>query len=184
MVKGRKLFRKVVEEPIHFRDRQHGDSKMTLAEQIKYLRHLRRLYAYAYPTLSQVIQFALVGSIGFVVDILLYFTFQIFFGISHIMARAFSFWGAASCNWILNRILTFSSYKRTPKLQQWLLFLISSLIGFGISWGCYSLLSLHITFFAEYKILALLLGVISGMASNFVFCQNVVFKPLHQKDTL
>lgn len=36
----------VREVPIHFADRKRGQSKLTLAEQWKYLRHLRRLYGY------------------------------------------------------------------------------------------------------------------------------------------
>jgi dolichol-phosphate mannosyltransferase len=38
--------RRVKEVPIAFHDRQHGRSKMSLKEQVNYLRHLRRLYAY------------------------------------------------------------------------------------------------------------------------------------------
>lgn len=34
------------EVPIHFADRQHGESKLSLKEQLHFLRHLRRLYAY------------------------------------------------------------------------------------------------------------------------------------------
>ena len=34
------------EVPIHFADRQHGESKLSLKEQLNFLRHLGRLYAY------------------------------------------------------------------------------------------------------------------------------------------
>ena len=34
------------EVPIHFSDRQHGESKLSLKEQLNFLRHLGRLYAY------------------------------------------------------------------------------------------------------------------------------------------
>lgn len=37
---------KAGEVPIHFAKRQHGVSKLSLAEQCKYLRHLSRLYTY------------------------------------------------------------------------------------------------------------------------------------------
>ena len=43
-VKGR--FQKASEVPIHFADRQHGESKLTLKEQLNFLRHLVRLYSY------------------------------------------------------------------------------------------------------------------------------------------
>jgi dolichol-phosphate mannosyltransferase len=38
--------RRVREVPIAFRNRLHGTSKLTLREQVNYVRHLRRLYAY------------------------------------------------------------------------------------------------------------------------------------------
>jgi dolichol-phosphate mannosyltransferase len=38
--------RRVVEVPIHFRNRLHGESKLSLREQINYLRHLGRLYRF------------------------------------------------------------------------------------------------------------------------------------------
>ena len=34
------------EVPIHFADRQHGESKLSLEEQLNFLRHVGRLYAY------------------------------------------------------------------------------------------------------------------------------------------
>ena len=39
-------FEKPSEVPIHFSDRQHGESKLSLKEQLNFLRHLGRLYAY------------------------------------------------------------------------------------------------------------------------------------------
>ena len=34
------------EVPIHFADRQHGESKLSLKEQLNFIRHLARLYAF------------------------------------------------------------------------------------------------------------------------------------------
>ena len=42
------LFEKPGEVPIHFQDRQHGESKLNFKEQLRYLRHLRRLYQFKY----------------------------------------------------------------------------------------------------------------------------------------
>lgn len=39
-------FRNPSEVPIHFADRQHGESKLSLKEQLNFIRHLGRLYAY------------------------------------------------------------------------------------------------------------------------------------------
>ena len=41
-------FRNVAEISIHFADRRHGHSKLTLGEQLRYLQHLRRLFAYKF----------------------------------------------------------------------------------------------------------------------------------------
>ena len=43
-VKGN--FQRAIEVPIHFAHRQYGESKLTLKEQLNFLRHLVRLYAY------------------------------------------------------------------------------------------------------------------------------------------
>lgn len=40
--------RRIVEIPIHFEDRQLGESKLSLAEQRKYLQHLCRLFVYKF----------------------------------------------------------------------------------------------------------------------------------------
>jgi dolichol-phosphate mannosyltransferase len=40
--------RRVVEVPIHFRNRLHGESKLSLREQVNYLRHLLRLYRFRF----------------------------------------------------------------------------------------------------------------------------------------
>ena len=37
---------KVGEVPIRFQNRLHGESKLSLREQMNYLRHIRRLYAF------------------------------------------------------------------------------------------------------------------------------------------
>ncbi|MGB5219889.1 MAG: hypothetical protein WBN60_02595, partial [Polyangiales bacterium] len=41
-VKGN--FQRAIEVPIHFADRRYGESKLTLKEQLNFLRHLVRLY--------------------------------------------------------------------------------------------------------------------------------------------
>lgn len=49
------------EVPIHFSERLHGASKLSWREQIKFLRHLRRLYLYRYPRLARLVLFGFVG---------------------------------------------------------------------------------------------------------------------------
>ena len=47
LVKGG--FRGVAEVPIHFADRRHGQSKLSLAEQVRYVQNLWRLLVFRYP---------------------------------------------------------------------------------------------------------------------------------------
>lgn len=59
MIKAR--CERVMEVPIEFSDRLHGKSKLTLRQQLEYLRHLSRLYRFKRPATSVV---AVVGAVG------------------------------------------------------------------------------------------------------------------------
>lgn len=178
MVKGN--FDKVSEVPIHFVDRIHGESKLTLTEQLKYLRHLRRLYQYKFQTKAEFFQFAAVGSSGFIVDLAVYLLLQMM-GLSHTVARAISFWPAVSWNWALNRVITFSHREKTAKTTQWGAFASSSLIGFAVNYGTYYTLTTFVPFFEEHMILALIVGVIMGMGFNFSISNLFIFKKLREE---
>jgi dolichol-phosphate mannosyltransferase len=54
----------VTEVPIHFALREHGESKLTVAEQFRYLEHLSRLYDFTFPRLSAYAKFAIVVGLG------------------------------------------------------------------------------------------------------------------------
>ncbi len=178
MVKGN--FDKVSEVPIHFVDRIHGESKLTLTEQLKYLRHLRRLYQYKFQTKAEFFQFAAIGSSGFIVDLAVYLLLQMM-GVSHTVARAISFWPAVSWNWALNRVITFSHREKTAKTTQWGAFASSSLIGFAVNYGTYYTLTTFVPFFQEHMILALIIGVIMGMGFNFSISNLFIFKKLREE---
>lgn len=55
--------RNVREIPIHFADRQHGESKLSLGEQLRYVRHLRRLAAYKFGLWWQFAQMGFIGAL-------------------------------------------------------------------------------------------------------------------------
>ena len=175
LVKGE--FKKPGEVPIHFADRVHGESKLSWKEQVRYLRHLRRLYQYRFPFLAEFLQFGIVGASGFLVDVLLYIGLQWLTGMGHVLARALSFWGAASWNWVWNRVLTFSNRQKTRKLVQWPSFLLTSLIGFAINVGSYYVLTHYVPFFESHRITALAIGVLLGFGFNFLTARLLVFIP-------
>ena len=67
IVKGR--VRRIVEVPIVFRNRTRGKSKLTLAEQFRYLEHLSRLYDYQFPRGSPRVKFLIVCACGALVSL-------------------------------------------------------------------------------------------------------------------
>ncbi len=170
MVRGD--FDKVAEVPILFTDREIGESKMNLKQQFNYLRHLRRLYLYKFGGLAEFIHFGVVGASGFVIDIAFYYSLQ-FLGVGHVLARGLSFWPAVSWNWALNRLTTFGERTKRPRARQWVEFVAASLFGFSVNWGIYSYLSTNIDFFIEYRLAALITGIIC--ASFFNFAASTLF---------
>ncbi|MCA8975315.1 MAG: GtrA family protein, partial [Planctomycetes bacterium] len=144
-----------------------------------YLLHLRRLFRFRYPVVSEFLQFGLVGATGFIVDVAFYLALQAAFGLEHLMARALSFWCSATWNWALNRKLTFADRKRTRKRVQWPAFLLCSVFGFLLNWGTYYTLTEYVPFFGHgiTRILAMMLGVIVGMGLNFMLARALVFLP-------
>jgi len=175
LVKGE--FRNPGEVPIHFVDRVHGESKLSWKEQVRYLRHLRRLYQFRWPFLAEFLQFGAVGASGFVVDLALYLGLQWLTGLGHVGARALSFWGAVSWNWIWNRLLTFSNRQKTSMWVQWPSFVLTSLVGFAINVGSYYVLTHYVPYFSVHRILALALGVLLGFGFNFITARLLVFIP-------
>jgi dolichol-phosphate mannosyltransferase len=66
MIKAR--CRSVREIPIEFADRLHGESKLTLRQQLQYIRHLMRLYRFRWPVLAPAIATVVLIAILFIVS--------------------------------------------------------------------------------------------------------------------
>jgi dolichol-phosphate mannosyltransferase len=63
---------RVREVPIHFKTRAHGRSKLTVAQQFRYLEHLSRLYDFTFPRLSPVAKFLIATGCGWVAGFVLF----------------------------------------------------------------------------------------------------------------
>jgi dolichol-phosphate mannosyltransferase len=171
---------KIVEIPIAFVERTKGKSKLTLQQQLNYLRHLRRLYRFQFPQLAEIIHFASVGSSGMVVDLLVYLMLTYGVGIHHQLARAMGFTIAASWNWFLNRWITFLGGRDKHWRRQWLEFVITALVGFTINWGSYKVLTDYVPFMMEHHIVAFFVGTLLGAAFNYSFSRWFVFRPFDE----
>ena len=166
--------RNVVEVPITFTDRLHGESKLSLREQINYVRHLKRLFEFRYRSWAFFGQFALVGLSGMVIDLAVY---AVLLGwLLNETARGLAIWIAMTWNFFLNRNFTFSYARQSSLLRQYLGFCGSCLVGAVANWSTSVLLCTLNSFFAENKILAAIAGVAAGMIFNFLLCRRVVFQ--------
>lgn len=165
--------REVREIPIHFSNRLHGTSKLSLKEQINYIRHLKRLAEFKVGHSAIPVQFAIVGATGVVVDLGLFTLLKVWMLVS--VSRALAIWGAMTWNWWLNRRLTFSYSRTNSALPQYLGFCLSCLAGALVNFGVSLLLIRQSDFLATYPQLAALVGVVAGTVFNYLICSRFVF---------
>ena len=173
MVRGRLRVREV---PIDFSDRDLGSSKLGWRQQLEYLFHLYRLYAFRHGAPVRMLCFGLVGVCGFVVDLGGYLALQ-WAGAEHRLARFLSFFPAASSNWLLNRRVTFGERPRAPRARQWARYVTGSLAGLAANVGCYTALTSFVPVFDRHRLLAFLLGVGLGASVNFLLATRYVYRP-------
>lgn len=167
----------VREVPITFANRLHGSSKLTLREQLNYLRHLKRLYLFKYRRRARPVLFGLVGLSGVPVDLLTLSLLLNFLPLS--AARAFSIWTAMTWNFCLNRQLTFADRRAGRLRWQYPMYLVSCALGAVVSWSATLLLSATSPVLRDSPLLAALAGIVLGAAVNYVLCSQAVFRVPH-----
>lgn len=173
--------REVVEVPIRFEDRLHGESKLSLREQWNYLRHLKRLYDFKFGSLAQLGQFLMVGITGVAVD-LLTMSGLLALGLVIPAARAAAIFTAMSSNFYLNRRFTFSGSRDQHVVAQYLRFVATCSVGAVLNWSLSILLVSHLATFARWPLLAALLGILAGTFSNFLLSKYWVFRTRRAED--
>lgn len=167
-------YTRIEEVPIHFADRLYGKSKLSFHEQLQYLRHLRRLYAYRLGALAQPTDFVVVGLSGMVVDLS---SFCVLFRLLPAEgARAAAVFAAMNWNFWLNRRLTFAGARRRPVMQQYLLFVTSCLLGACISWSLFVFLYEGISLLSRWPVLPAVVGILAGSMVNYVMSKYVTFR--------
>ena len=128
-------------------------------------------------------RFALVGSIGFLVDSLVFALVLYGAHWSLMLARVAAFVCAATTTWLGNRHFTFSASMKEGWKTQWLKSFSSALFS-----AIPNLLFFHITvqLLGQHGIapmVALVVGVLAGMISNFTLSKFWVFR-LQEKRAL
>jgi dolichol-phosphate mannosyltransferase len=178
LVKGN--YATVVEEPITFKDRTVGESKLTRGVMINYILHLISLYLY--PGSAPLFKFLAVGGIGMVLDITLFTLIHFTAHFSTCYSQCLSFFAALCSNFFLNRLWTFrapvsvSGRSRSP-VPQFVKFSVVSLIALGLRTALFLSISnvLHIQKSPQIQIL-LVSVIVLVTAVNFLGSKHWAFK--------
>lgn len=163
----------VGEVPIHFTDRLHGESKLTLKEQLKYIKHLRRLYIYKFGTWSHLAQFLFVGASGVLVNWVVLYA-MVWMGVHRVGAFAGGIAVSVVTNFLLNRRFSFSYARNQPLLKQFAGFVGACSIGMAVQLVVSVLLVDMVAGMPLW--LASLGGIAAGTIFNFIISRYMVFR--------
>ncbi len=167
---------RVVEVPIHFEDRQLGKSKLTMKQQLLYVKHLRRLYSFKFGAWSQLLQFLTVGALGTVVNLVL-LTVILGWGVPSKPAVALAIVLSMCFNFVLNRRFSFGEARKESWVRQFIGFMAACSVGALINY--FMTLVFMGTTFSLRPQLAALVGVAAATAFNFIASRYLVFRSSH-----
>lgn len=163
----------VKEVPIHFSDRKFGESKLSLAEQVRYIKHIRSLLIHKYGTWSHLAQFLVVGLLGTVVN-LAALTLLVALGVNVNTAIGVAIGISVVFNFFLNRRFTFAYARKGPIAGQFLGFVAACSLGVFLNYFIAS--SLVFKYPGLYPQIAALAGIAAGTGVNFLINRFVVFR--------
>nr|PMK05594.1 polysaccharide biosynthesis protein GtrA [Vibrio splendidus] len=126
----------------------------------------------------KVIRFAVVGVGGFVVDCLVFALLHFVVGLPLMTSRIGSFIVAATTTWFGNRVLTFDFKGQdswSDKLIQWQKFMFSASISAVPNLLCFQLMTELLPVFTGVVFIAMAVGILVGMVTNYLFSQYWVF---------
>ncbi len=167
---------RVVEIPIHFANRRFGESKLTLRQQLLYLSHLWRLYAFKFGVWTPLVQFLAVGGLGTVVNLLLLTSLQAK-GVPIRLSVALSILGTMGSNFVLSRRFGFAVAQDWPWPRQLASYLAATSPGALVN---YLTTVAALGRFPAWPLqAAALLGIAVGTAFNFIASRYLAFKARH-----
>jgi dolichol-phosphate mannosyltransferase len=172
-------FDNVGEVPIHFVDRVRGESKLTFHEQLRYIKHLRRLYIYKFTNAMYFMQFLVVGMIGTGVNLAV-LTILSGFGMPEALALGGGIVTSLFSNFVLNRRFTFSYARHESIWPQFAGFVGASLIGMVLNYAVALTLASGLLASRPFGLqIAALVGIAAGLLFNFVGNRYFVFRKRH-----
>ena len=120
-------------------------------------------------------EFVVVGGIGFVVDAAILSTLIHGFDIGPYVARFFSFAGAVTVTWLLNRVWTFSRKMTDHKSSEYTRYIFVQTCGWVINFGVYATCIASSSAMRSLPVLALAVGSIVAATFNFLGARHFVF---------
>ena len=163
----------IAEIPIHFENRRYGHSKLTLTQQLRFLRHIRRLWTYKHAGVASLLQFFVVGALGTVVN-LAPLTALLATGAQPTYAVAIAILVSMLGNFALNRRFSFSYARDGSIARQLAGFLSVSLLAAAINYAV--TLSVMRAWPSLRTQWASLVGIVAGTGLNFVLSRYAVFR--------
>lgn len=164
---------RAAEVPIHFAQRQKGESKLSLKEQLRYIQHLRRLFLYRYPNLSYLLQFLVVGASGILVNLLV-LTILLKSGLPLNASVALAIGLSMLSNFAANRRFTFSYARGGSMIKQLLGYIVACSLGAAVNYG--ATIWILATWPRLWPQAAALAGIIAGTGINYIACRFAVFQ--------
>jgi len=123
----------------------------------------------------QLLRFALVGVVGFVVDAGCLQAYLALLPDHFFDGRAASYLAAATTTWACNRAFTFGASAGTAAWQ-WGRFVLFNLSGGAVNYGVYAVLVETQPLVARYPVLAVAAGSLAGLGVNFIVSRKFVFR--------
>jgi dolichol-phosphate mannosyltransferase len=156
------------------------------------LRQLKRLADDLFGNASRLLQFCFVGASGMVVDLTFYALFQailnqtsVFDGmqaplvggpLALAVAAVLAISIALTWNFTINRRLTFNDTRRGSIGRQYLRYVLSNLLGIGVSLTLRLLLPNTFGFFRRHRLAAAVVGIVTATGISFSMARWFVFR--------
>jgi putative flippase GtrA len=122
----------------------------------------------------QFLQFAIIGTAGFVWDTCIIYAIVGYVG--PYAAGMISFIIVGSINWLLNRFWTYRNLSHDAMHRQLVRFLIANAVGLVLNRGTYMTLIATQPLFRAHLVLAIAAGGGAGMFVNFFLSRKLVFR--------
>lgn len=128
--------------------------------------------------IPKLFKFAIVGSIGAVINLTVYLISSNILGMSLNLGAICSFFIAVCNNYVLNHFWTFSNCGNNdkPSFRQFAYYILGNILGLTIN---LAVLNIVVSYAGvSNHLIGQMLGIFMGMLSNFIFAKKIVFNKI------